>query len=498
MLHSKLVRFQLVFFSIIAVIGVGYAAFAYAGVQRQTGIGMYTVTAELEDAGGLYENALVTYRGSRVGTVTDVSPGSPGARAKLQIYSDYKIPADLDARVRSISAVGEQFIDLIPRSGNGSRLKNGDVITADRTHLPVPTTTVIEQVSTLLKGVPRDDLDTTLREASTTLTGMGKQLNTGLSAMTRFVDRASKNLDPTLELIESSQRPLTQIEQSDKAIATFSTNLASFTQQLTMSDGAIRLALDTGDGFFDSTTSLMQDLTPTVPVLLSNLQSVGQVVRVNLPGVRHILVVYPAVATAVNTMHTGLQDPADRYTGQGRLDLKLFNTANPIPCTHGYQEITRRDPSDLSTAPAPENSYCKLKVDDFRGVRGARNLPCATNPAVRTADVAKCPRGLPSTWPELLSRPGQTYQPSTGRSTPNTPNTRARSRQSGTGAQTTTQSRSTRSSPTVTAVPYDPATGRFRTPTGTTYNIGTIARGVAGGKEKTTWPQLFLPEPTVK
>jgi phospholipid/cholesterol/gamma-HCH transport system substrate-binding protein len=150
----------------------------------------------------------------------------------------------------------------------------------------------------------------------------------------------------------------------------------------------------------------MQDLTPTVPVLLSNLQSVGQVVRVNLPGVRHILVVYPAVATAVNTMHTGLQDPADRYTGQGRLDLKLFNTANPIPCTHGYQEITRRDPSDLSTAPAPENSYCKLKVDDFRGVRGARNLPCATNPAVRTADVAKCPRGLPSTWPELLSRPG--------------------------------------------------------------------------------------------
>jgi phospholipid/cholesterol/gamma-HCH transport system substrate-binding protein len=274
-LHSTLVRFQLVFFTVVAVIGVGYAAFAYAGIQRQTGIGMYTVTTELEDTGGLYVNALVTYRGVKVGTVTDVGLRSPGARAELQISSDYKIPADLDARVRSISAVGEQFVDLIPRTGDGPRLKDGDVIAADRTHIPVATTTVIEDVRALLQAVPKDDLDTTLREASTTLTGMGRQLNTGLSAATRVVDRASRNLDPTLRLIDSAQRPLTQIAQSDKAIDTFSRNLASFTQQLTMSDGAVRLALDTGDGFFDSASSLMQDLTPTAGVLLSNLQSVG-------------------------------------------------------------------------------------------------------------------------------------------------------------------------------------------------------------------------------
>ncbi|WP_287383518.1 hypothetical protein [Gordonia sp. (in: high G+C Gram-positive bacteria)] len=133
-------------------------------------------------------------------------------------------------------------------------------------------------------------------------------------------------------------------------------------------------------------------------------------------------------------------------------------------------------------------------MDDFRGVRGARNLPCATNPAVRTADVAKCPRGLPSTWPELLSRPGQTYRPSTGRSTPNTPHTPDSAHRSGTRPTGSSQ----RTAPRVTAVPYDPATGRFRTPTGTTYSIGTIARGISGGKEKTSWPQLFLPEPAAR
>ena len=56
-----------------------------------------------------------------------------GVAAVLSLNSDVKIPADLDAEVHSVSAVGEQFVQLLPRSADGPVLKNGDVIPQDRT-----------------------------------------------------------------------------------------------------------------------------------------------------------------------------------------------------------------------------------------------------------------------------------------------------------------------------------------------------------------------------
>lgn len=51
-MRSKLVRFQLIVFTVVAVLAVGNAAVNYLGLKRVTGIGMYTVTAEFDRAGG--------------------------------------------------------------------------------------------------------------------------------------------------------------------------------------------------------------------------------------------------------------------------------------------------------------------------------------------------------------------------------------------------------------------------------------------------------------
>ncbi len=113
-MRSRLVQVQLAVFAIVAICAVGYTGYAYGGFQRYTGIGTYTVTADLADAGGLYPNALVTYRGVDVGVVTGLDAGVNGATARLQIKSDNHIPANSQAYVRSVSAAGEQFIDWCP------------------------------------------------------------------------------------------------------------------------------------------------------------------------------------------------------------------------------------------------------------------------------------------------------------------------------------------------------------------------------------------------
>ena len=92
------------------------------------GVGRYTVTVQLPVAGGLYKTGNVTYRGTEVGRVEDVRLTGAGVEALLSLKSDIDIPSDLDAEVHSQSAIGEQYIALLPRSGDAPPLKDGDVI----------------------------------------------------------------------------------------------------------------------------------------------------------------------------------------------------------------------------------------------------------------------------------------------------------------------------------------------------------------------------------
>ena len=51
--------------------------------------------------------------------MTSVDLTDDGAVATMSLNTSPKIPSDLQANIRSISAVGEQFVDLVPRTGPG-------------------------------------------------------------------------------------------------------------------------------------------------------------------------------------------------------------------------------------------------------------------------------------------------------------------------------------------------------------------------------------------
>ncbi len=110
--------------------------FGYMRLPAMVGIGQYRVTVELPETGGLYPRGNVTYRGTQVGTVKSVNLTDTGVAAVLSLDSGIKIPADVEAEVHSQSAVGEQYVTLLPRSGEGPVLKDGDVIPQDRTRVP--------------------------------------------------------------------------------------------------------------------------------------------------------------------------------------------------------------------------------------------------------------------------------------------------------------------------------------------------------------------------
>ena len=130
---TRFVRNQLIIFTIASIIGIAVMVVTYMQVPTLLGIGRrMTVKLELPRTGGLGSRTSPT-GGVQLGKVTDVRPTKSGAEATLSLATSPKVPADPQARVLSVSAVGEQYADLVPKTDSGPYLENGSVIAAKNT-----------------------------------------------------------------------------------------------------------------------------------------------------------------------------------------------------------------------------------------------------------------------------------------------------------------------------------------------------------------------------
>ena len=144
---TRFIRAQLAIFAIASVVGVSVMVVNYLQAPMLLGIGRIEVTLELPAGGGIYRFANVTYRGVQVGKVTEVDVTSDNAVVSMSLQSDPRIPSDLDAEIRSLSAVGEQYVDLRPRNDSAPYLYDGSVIPASRTSIPQPVGPMLDRLS---------------------------------------------------------------------------------------------------------------------------------------------------------------------------------------------------------------------------------------------------------------------------------------------------------------------------------------------------------------
>ena len=66
-------------------------------------------------------------------------------------------------------------------------------------------------------------------------------------------------------------------------------------------------------------------------------------------------------------------------------------SSDPPPCTVGFLPPSQwRSPADTTTIDTPDGLYCKLPQDSPIAVRGARNYPCMGHPGKRAPTVELC------------------------------------------------------------------------------------------------------------
>ena len=387
---TRFVRIQLAIFTIASIVGVAVMVFGYMQVPTLLGIGRITVRLELPATGGLYRFANVTYRGVHVGKVTAVGLSSSGVKATLSLGNSPRIPADLTAVVGSMSAVGEQYVDLQPRTDSPPYLRDGSVIAMGNTTTPQQVGPLLDQVSALIGSIPKDKLSQLLDDSFRGFNGSSYDLGSlsdsaaKISAdLNSIGDRARTLTEDAVPLVDSQA-------QTTDSIRTWARSLAGVSQQVATDDPQVRTLLRAGPNAADEASRLLNQIKPTLPVLLANLTSIGQVAVTYNPSLEQLLVLLPPYAASLQA-----GAPTRNPTGMPLADFH-FNLDDPPVCTVGYLPASQmRSPADTSTVDTPDGLYCKLPQDSPVGVRGVRNNPCMGHPGKRAPTVEICDSDKP-------------------------------------------------------------------------------------------------------
>jgi virulence factor Mce-like protein len=384
-----MVRAQLVIFAVVGMLGLLSVAFTYMQVQSLLGLDRLTVTLQLPATGGLYRFSNVTYRGVQVGRVTKVQLAKRGSQvaveATMSLSNTVQIPADLEAHVRSVSAVGEQYVDLRPRTENGPFLHDGSVIAVKDAGIPRAIGPVLDNVSTLLATMPEGSLHTLVDEGYNSVKGGQYDLQSLIDSTGAFSSGLDTSGEQTRALFNDAAPLVDSQMQSIDTLHIWSRSLAGLTDQLRDNDPQIRALLQTGPGFAQEATRLFNQLKPTIPILLANLSTLGEITATYNASLEQVLVLYPPYVAGLIT-GSAAHNPEGMVLGNYAQE---FN--DPPTCNVGYLPPSAwRAPSDTTTVDTPDGLYCKLPQDSPIAVRGLRNYPCIRKPGKRAPTAAIC------------------------------------------------------------------------------------------------------------
>jgi phospholipid/cholesterol/gamma-HCH transport system substrate-binding protein len=379
---GRTTRLKVLAFLVVSLLGVGYVAVRYVGLGDRLIGGGYVVHADFTDAGGIFTNAAVTYRGVPVGRVGAVGLHGAAVRVDLRLNRGARVPSALRAVVSQRSAVGEQYVDLRPETDAGPYLRDGSVIPRDRTSTPLAPETLLANLDALVTSVNPADLAVVINELGTAFEGNESALRRILDASNVLLSDATVNLPQTVALLRDGRTVLRTQEASGDAIRRWADGLAKLSATLRASDPDLRRLLSAGPPAATELVTLLHDLDPTVGTLLGNLVAVNGVAARRLPGIEHLLVTYPLVLAGAFTVTPG--------DGTAHFGL-VVNVNDPPSCVYNKGQL------------------CTAK-DQARGsaVRGANNAPRPSGHDPQPASPA------PTSDPAAASPNVAGYDPATG------------------------------------------------------------------------------------
>jgi phospholipid/cholesterol/gamma-HCH transport system substrate-binding protein len=379
---TRFIRMQLIVFAVLTVTALVALGWYYLRIPSQLGVGQYRLVAELPASGGLYRTSNVTYRGIQIGRVTKVEPTRHGARATLSIDSRYKIPIDASANVHSVSAIGEQYLDLVSTGDPGKFFAPGQTIT--KSTVPSEIGPALDAANRGLSVLPKRKIASLLDETAQAVGGLGPALQRLVDSTQSIVGDFQANISDVDDIIENAGPIVDSQVDSGDSIARWSHNLDVLTTQIARNDQHVQSILSKAAPTAEQVNEVFGDIRESLPQTLANLEVVADMLKRYNKGLEQLLVFLPEIAAVGQTLVASA--PGSVLMG---LNLSINN---PPPCLTGFLPPSQwRSPAETSVAPLPSGTYCKIPQDTPANVvRGARNYPCVDVPGKRAATPREC------------------------------------------------------------------------------------------------------------
>lgn len=343
----------------VLLVFLGGVSYIYSAVLDQSLTSRpERVTVELRSAAGLFEGSAVTYRGTKIGKVTDIVVGAAGVEATISLTTDLEVPSSSLAQVRSLSPAGEQYLDFQPTTTEGPYLSDGSVVAASATDLPKTLGSTVVAINKVLRQVDDQQLRTLLLELSTGLSGTGDDLGllvdqgdailTELDRIWPQTDRLLVNSDIALDIIPSKKAEL-------EDLATTASSLARFLKNY---DAELEAQIKRTPGQLDQMNELVQDAREVLPEFLSVGVSLTDIFVARDPHLRALLQAY---SPGLGTLGDAISD--------NKLQLEVILDEDPR-CRY---DTPRRDRRDPARRPLNPDGGCSASFSTLQ--RGAAHTP---------------------------------------------------------------------------------------------------------------------------
>lgn len=175
------VRDMLSFLAFGVMIAFGVSYIGALGIRVGLPSHRTDISMVVADVNGLVVGSKVLLRGAPIGAVNRIESAVDGATVDFYIGDGFHVPVDSDVRIENLSALGETYLSLVPRTQGGPTLRNGHRIAAESVIAPASVselaTSVVRVLNQLDPGALErivGELDTALPDANSVLPNLSR------------------------------------------------------------------------------------------------------------------------------------------------------------------------------------------------------------------------------------------------------------------------------------------------------------------------------------
>ncbi|MFC9897402.1 MlaD family protein [Nocardia sp. NPDC127579] len=277
----------------ILVLGAAYLTF---GVVRFDPFAEYTSASMLlRNSGGLGVGSPILLTGIPVGKVTSVDSTPAGVEVGFRVDAEHRLPTDSVVTVEHLSALGEPYVQFVPKGAGGPYLRDGQRLDTAEVRTPLSIAEVARLVTKTMNQLDPTVVDSLVRTMGTALDGT----QAVMPELTRSGDLLAATImtrSPRIaELLNSFQYTASDIAWADPALSEAAPNFAEFGRVLdglveavgrvVTAAGAPEMYLE-GNGlvpFLEQLTRWLEEVGPELKALIPGLRPVTDAVTSSAP-----------------------------------------------------------------------------------------------------------------------------------------------------------------------------------------------------------------------